>query len=105
MATVKRSEIEKQIAALQSQLDSADTDDEIWIRDGDHEIKVTGKRATSILGRYAHLWETNDDAETESEEDATADTEDDSDTADAGATRDVSTDEKPAQRGYFGRKG
>lgn len=100
MAIVKRSEIEKQIAALQTQLDSADTDDEIWIKDGDHEIKVTGKRATSILGRYAHLWETNDDAETESEENTSADTENDSDTAD-----DTSTDEKPAQRGYFGRKG
>lgn len=99
MATAKRSEIEKQIAALQTQLDNADTDDEIWLKDGDHEIKISGKRATSILGRYAHLWET-DDATTEPEEGAPADTEDDSD-----AAGDAPADEKPAQRGYFGRKG
>lgn len=54
----KRSEIEKQMADLQKQLDSADTDDEIWIKDeSGHEIKVTGRRATSVLNRYAKLFE------------------------------------------------
>ena len=96
----KRTDIEKQIAALQAELDGADTDDEIWIKDGDHEIKVSGKRATSVLSRYAHLWETNEDAPTESEEDASSDAEDSEDATDV-----VAEDAKPAQRGYFGRKG
>jgi hypothetical protein len=53
----KRSEVEARIAALQAELDDADTDDEVWIKDGDHEIKVSGKRATTILSRYSKLWE------------------------------------------------
>lgn len=53
----KRSEIEKQIAALQADLDNADTDDEIWIKEGDREFKVTGKRATTVLSRFSDLFE------------------------------------------------
>lgn len=53
----KRSEVEARIAALQAELENADTDDEVWIKDGDHEVKVSGKRATTILSRYAKLWE------------------------------------------------
>jgi hypothetical protein len=66
----KRSDIEQQIAALQAQLDGADTDDEVWIKDGDREIKVSGKRATTILGRFADLWE-SEGAEEDSEEEET----------------------------------
>lgn len=53
----KRSEVEARIAALQAELENADTDDEVWIKEGDHEIKVTGKRATTILSRFSKLWE------------------------------------------------
>lgn len=71
----KRSDIERQITELQAQLESADTDDEVWIRDGDHEIKVSGKRATAILGRFKGLWEQEPEAggaegEEEAEEEA-----------------------------------
>ena len=59
----KRSEVEARIAALQAELENADTDDEVWIKDGDHEIKVSGKRATTILSRYAKLWEDEGDGE------------------------------------------
>lgn len=84
----KRSDIEKQIADLQSQLDAADTDDEIWIKDpSGHEIKVTGKKATSVLNKFAALWSDN----TENEED---DTEDDAEEPETdGPLRD--------ERGYF----
>ena len=62
----KRSDIEKQIADLQSQLDTADTDDEIWVKDADgKEYKVTGRRATGILGKLGLL---EDDAAGEAEE-------------------------------------
>lgn len=53
----KRSEVEARIAALQAELENADTDDEVWIKEGEHEIKVTGKRATTILSRFSKLWE------------------------------------------------
>lgn len=54
----KRSDIEKQIAALQSQLDAADTDDEVWIKDDSgREFKVTGRRATTVLKRFSDLFD------------------------------------------------
>ena len=83
----KRSDIEKQIAALQAELDGADTDDEVWIKDGDREVKVSGKRATAILGRYADLWK-----------------EDDRDAGD-GDEEDVEEDEKPKREGLFKPRG
>jgi hypothetical protein len=84
----KRSDIEKQMAELQKQLDTADTDDEIWIKDeSGHEIKVTGRRATSVLNRYAKLFE--EKAE-EGEEEEGQEEEEEKDPA------------PPA--GYFGRK-
>lgn len=59
----KRSDIEAQIAALQSELDSADTDDEIWVKGDDgREYKVTGRRATSILKRLGLSDILNDDS-------------------------------------------
>ena len=53
----KRSDIEAQISALQAELDKADTDDEIWIKDDSgREIKVTGRRATTVLSRFGDLF-------------------------------------------------
>lgn len=52
MTTRKRADVQAQIAALQAELDTADTDDEVWVKgDDDREYKVTGRRATSILKR------------------------------------------------------
>lgn len=83
----KRSDIEAQIAKLQADLDGADTDDEIWLQDGSGPaIKVTGKRATTILSKYAHLWE-----------EATGDDDQDGDEGEK-------QDEKPAGGGYFGKR-
>lgn len=88
----KRSDIERQIAALQAELEGADTDDEVWIKDGDHEIKVSGKRATAILGRFKGLWE--------SEPEAGA-SEDGDDGDDQG---DDEKDPQPGGGGYFKRR-
>lgn len=86
----KKSEIEAQIAALQKDLESADTDDEIWIKDeSGREVKVTGRRATSVLSRFADLWDSDETAESEQ-----SDGEKD--------TSSEKTDARPA--GYFGRR-
>ena len=82
-----RAEIEKNIAALQAQLENADTDDEVWIKDGDHEIKVSGRRATAILGRYAKLWEAEEEGDDEEE------------------SGEESEDEKPKREGLFKPRG
>ena len=65
---VRKSDVERQIAALQAQLADADSDDEVWIKDGDHEIKVTGNRATTVLQRFAKLWESDDEGGGEDDE-------------------------------------
>lgn len=50
MPARKRSDVEAQIAALQAELDTAETDDEVWVKGEDgREYKVTGRRATSVL--------------------------------------------------------
>lgn len=82
----RRSEIEARIKALQDELDGADTDDEIWIKEGDGpEIKVSGKRATTVLNRFSKLWEDEGD-----------------DGEDAG---DAGEDEPPKREGLFKPRG
>jgi hypothetical protein len=81
-----KAEIEKQIADLTASLDTADTDDEVWVKEGGTEFKVSGRRATAFLDKFAHLWET-----------PTADADKDKD-----ADKDADKDKKPAG-GYFGR--
>ncbi|MEV8530094.1 hypothetical protein AB0451_39480 [Streptomyces sp. NPDC052000] len=72
----KRSEIEQQIARLQADLENADTDDEVWIKDqSGTEIKVTGRRATSVLDRFKDLWATEEGAD-QGDDDAGDDTAD-----------------------------
>lgn len=56
-----RSQIEAELAALQSELDGADTDDEVWVKGPDgHEVKVTGRRATNVLSRFGSLFDAPD---------------------------------------------
>lgn len=99
-----RSEIERQIADLQSQLDDADTDDEVWVKDSSgREVKVTGKKATSILGRFADLWDTEDHGGGDDDDS------DDDDKGSAGGSKGgggkgTPKDKKPASGGYFGRR-
>lgn len=70
MPKATKAQLAKQIQALQAEMDTADTDDEVWIKGDDGvEIKVTGQRATSILGRYGHLWESGEDDDDQEEPD------------------------------------
>lgn len=85
----KRSDIEAQIAALQSELDTADTDDEIWVKDDNgREFKVTGRRATSVLKKLG-IHDIADDAEGQGDE---------------GEEADENADPAPGKDGYFGRR-
>lgn len=88
MATRKRSDVEAQIAALQAELDTADTDDEIWVKGDDgREYKVTGRRATSVLKKLG----LSDILADDTEEPAGEETEEEPE-----------EDPKP-KNGYFGR--
>jgi hypothetical protein len=69
-------------------LDDSENTDEVWIKDGDREYKVTGKRATSLLDKLLPPDEdTGDDGE-----DAEADV----------PAEDVTPDRHSAR--YFGKK-
>ena len=87
----KKSEIQAQIDALQAQLEGADTDDEVWVKEGDREFKVTGHRATSILDRFSDLWKPTDADAGDGKGDGKGDA----------GTKD---DNKPDGGGYFGRR-
>lgn len=70
MPNKTRAQIQEQMAALQAELDGADTDDEIWIQEGDGPaIRVTGRRATKALEKYAHLWPEDDGGDGDPEPD------------------------------------
>lgn len=84
----KKSDIQSQIDALQAELADADTDDEVWVKEGGREIKISGKRATGILSKFADLWK--DDTE-----DGDGDGDED---------EDVKDDKKPGGQGYFGKR-
>lgn len=87
----RRSDIERQIADLQAQLEGADTDDEVWIKDeSGREVKVTGRRATSVLERFKDLWEQAGD--------------DDAGDDDAGDDDAGGEDPKPKGGGYFSKR-
>lgn len=69
-----RAQIQAEIDALTAAMDSADTDDEVWIKGPDgHEIKVSGQKATKILGRYAALWADDDDGQEQKDGDGQED--------------------------------
>lgn len=91
----KRSDIERKIADLQAELENADTDDEIWLKDSTGtEVKVTGRRATTVLERFKELWA--------SEESGEEDGEGDGRTGDEGSAD--PTDGPAGGTGYFGRR-
>jgi hypothetical protein len=72
MPARKRSDVEAQIAALQAELDTADTDDEIWVKGDDgREYKVTGRRATSVLKKLGLADILSDDSEEQAGEEET----------------------------------
>lgn len=84
MAKRSRTAVQAEIEALQAELDTAETDDEIWIKDeSGREYKVTGRRATSIFAKLG----LNDDDQAEGGEEAEEEAEE---------------DPKP-KGGYFGR--
>lgn len=58
----KRSEIEAKMAALQKELDAADPDEEVWVRsESGHEVKLTGKRAASVLSKFGGLFDSDNE--------------------------------------------
>lgn len=68
MPRKSRAEIEASIAELQAELDTAETDDEIWIKHPDgHEVKVTGRKASNVLKKFGGIFD--DDADDQSEGD------------------------------------
>lgn len=88
----KRSELEAQMAALQAELDKADTDDEIWVKDDNgREIKISGRRATSVLKRLGMHDITDGDEPAEGEP------------AEGDGDPEADPDPEPAG-GYFGRR-
>lgn len=89
----KRSEIQSKIEQLQAELENADTDDEIWLKDASGtEVKVSGKRATAVLDRFKELWATEDEGEGDGEGDGRTGDDGSSDQTDA------------PTGGYFGRR-
>ncbi len=81
-----RTAVQAEIEALQAELDTAETDDEIWVKGDDgREYKVTGRRATSIFAKLG----LTDDSEGEEGE---------------GDEGDQEPEDDPAPKGgYFGR--
>lgn len=57
-----RAAVEAELAALQAELDTAEPDDEVWVKDPDtgHEVKITGRRAAGVLERFAGLFPSDD---------------------------------------------
>lgn len=52
-----RADVERELESLKSELEGLGSDDEVWIREGDREFRVTGDKATKILGRFSDLWD------------------------------------------------
>lgn len=88
MPPKSRKEYEDAIKALQAEMDSAEPDEEVWVEDpSGTRVRLTGKRASSVLGRFAHLFEDESDQGEPAGDD-------DGDESDA----------KPAGGGYFAKR-
>lgn len=93
MAKRTKADIQRDMEALQAELDSAEPDDEVWVKDeSGREIKLTGRRASSVLSRFADLFT----------DDATPADEGEGDEEEEG---DELPDKKPAGGNYFKRRG
>lgn len=82
-----RKEVESQIAALQKELEDAPEEaDEIWIKEGEREYKVTGARASKIFARWSDLFEDQSEGSSEDTEGG------------------IEQEGKPKETGYFKKK-
>lgn len=55
--TRTKAEIQAQIDALTADLESADSDDEVWVEENGRRIQFKGSKATGILNKFKDLWE------------------------------------------------
>lgn len=53
-----KEEIAAAMAELQAELDSADDDDEIWVKHPDgHEVRVRGRKASNVLKSFGSIFD------------------------------------------------
>ncbi len=53
-----KEEIAAAMAELQAELDSADEDDEIWVKHPDgHEVRVRGRKASNVLASFGGIFD------------------------------------------------
>lgn len=53
-----KEEISAAMAELQAELDSADDDDEIWVKHPDgHEVRVRGRKASNVLKSFGGIFD------------------------------------------------
>ena len=58
MAKRSKEEIAAAMAELQAELDSADDDDEIWVKHPDgHEVRVRGRKASNVLKSFGNIFD------------------------------------------------
>ena len=58
-----KDEIAAAIAELQAEMDSADDDDEIWVKHPDgHEVRVRGRKASNVLKRFGGIFDDVEEA-------------------------------------------
>lgn len=59
-----KAQVQADIDRLSAELEDADSDDEVYIQDSSgHVVKITGNKATAILGRYRTLWDNEPDTD------------------------------------------
>lgn len=58
MAKRSKEEIAAAIAELQAEMDTADDDDEIWVKHPDgHEVRVRGRKASNVLKSFGGIFD------------------------------------------------
>lgn len=64
-----KAELAAAIAELQAEMDSADEDDEIWVKHPDgHEVRVRGRKASNVLKSFGSIFDDPAPAGDEGEE-------------------------------------
>lgn len=62
-----KDELAAAIAELQAEMDSAEDDDEIWVKHPDgHEVRVRGRKASNVLKSFGNIFD--DPADDEGQE-------------------------------------